>query len=193
MNGDEGVYRLTLGIFLALGLVIRWYFMTKAPRESVDTKQAAREARAYIVVFGSYLLWFMYVLTPWIDFAHFGLPAAVRWLGAGMMLVSGWLLWWTHQTLGRNWSGVLEIRKEHKLIAEGPYAKIRHPMYTSFFLSGLGGLLLSANWLLGLANLGAVAWMYFGRVDAEEAMMLEHFGDDYRGYMKRTGRLLPRL
>jgi protein-S-isoprenylcysteine O-methyltransferase Ste14 len=192
MDG-EVVFRVTLGVFLALGLAIRTYFKSKAPKESVDVKQSAREARAYALVLGSYLVMFVYVLSPLIDFAHVPLPAPVRWLGAAIMLLSGWLLWWTHSTLGRNWSGVLEIRKEHRLIAEGPYARIRHPMYTSFFLSGLGALLLSANWLLGLVNLGVVAWMYLGRVAAEEAMMIEHFGEEYRVYMKKTGRLLPRF
>jgi protein-S-isoprenylcysteine O-methyltransferase Ste14 len=193
MMGDETVYRVTLGLFLALGLAIRWYFKSKAPTESVDARQSAREARAYALVLGSYLVMFVYVLSPLIDFAHVPLPAGVRWLGAALMLASGGLLYWTHATLGRNWSGVLEIRKEHRVISEGPYARVRHPMYTSFFLSGLGALLLSANWLLGLVNLGVVAWMYFGRVDAEEAMMLEHFGDEYRAYMKKTGRLFPRI
>ncbi len=52
---------------------------------------------------------------------------------------------------------------------------------------------LSANLLIALLQIGAFTATYLVRVSDEEAMMLDGFGDEYRSYMRRTGRLLPRL
>jgi protein-S-isoprenylcysteine O-methyltransferase Ste14 len=93
--------------------------------------------------------------------------------------------------LGRNWSGVLELYEQHELVTEGPYRFVRHPMYTSVYLKGIGILLLSANWIVGGGYLAAVTLMYALRVRDEEQMMLEHFGEEYRSYMSRTARLVP--
>ena len=77
-------------------------------------------------------------------------------------------------------------------MTHGPYKLIRHPMYSAFFLMGIGILLVSSNWLVGGVLVAAIAYMYFGRVHNEEKMMLDQFGDDYQAYMRRTGRLIPR-
>ena len=66
-------------------------------------------------------------------------------------------------------------------------------MYSAFFVIGLGALMLSANWLIGATYLLCVGWMYHARVRSEEEMMIERFGETYRAYMDRTGRLFPRL
>lgn len=190
----EGMFRVVFGIVLTLSLAIRVYFQRQTRGfAKVDVRHERRERRFYNLVFCSYLLMFVYVVSPWLDFAHFPLPVWVRWLGGGLMTASLGLFWWTHRTLGLNWSGVLAIRQEHVLVTHGPYRRVRHPMYTAFFVSGIGILLLSANWFIAAVNLGAVTWMYLVRVPAEEAMMLEHFGEAYRQYMTRAGRLMPRL
>jgi protein-S-isoprenylcysteine O-methyltransferase Ste14 len=97
---------------------------------------------------------------------------------------------WTHHALGKNWSVDLVIKEEHTLITSGPYRWVRHPMYTSFFVQSLAFFLLSANWVIGLAGL-ATSVLGASRVDKEEALMIEEFGDQYRAYMQRTGRFLP--
>ena len=52
---------------------------------------------------------------------------------------------------------------------------------------------LTANWLVSLPLAAVLTHFYLNRVDTEEAMMVERFGDDYRSYAHRTGRLIPRL
>jgi protein-S-isoprenylcysteine O-methyltransferase Ste14 len=66
-------------------------------------------------------------------------------------------------------------------------------MYTSFFLSAAGNVLMTANWLASVPVLVAVTWMYLECYAAEEEMMAEKFGEADRLYMRKTGRLLPRL
>ncbi len=191
---SETLFRVILGIALVVFFCIRVYFQKQAKRvERVARCHERRDRFFYNLLLGSYLLMFLYVFTPWLDFAHIPLPAWVRWIGA---LITGsgiWLFTWSHQTLGANWSGVLEISKGHRMVIEGPYRYVRHPMYSAFFIFGLGILLQTANWFIGVPHLGAVVWMYLTRVASEEAMMIEHFGDAYRQYMTMTRRLLPRF
>jgi protein-S-isoprenylcysteine O-methyltransferase Ste14 len=114
-------------------------------------------------------------------------------LGAILFATAIWVFRRTHKELGRNWSISLEIREKHELISSGPYALVRHPMYTSFLLMALGQAFLISNWLIGLAGLAGFAILFFLRVDKEERMMLEIFGTRYRDYMERTKRLIPYL
>jgi protein-S-isoprenylcysteine O-methyltransferase Ste14 len=97
---------------------------------------------------------------------------------------------WTHVTLGRFWSPCLQLRPDYRLITDGPYARIRHPMYSAIlgWMMSLG--LVAANWIpLAFAALAALNFIL--RIQPEEKMMLQQFGDEYREYMKRTGRLFP--
>lgn len=135
----------------------------------------------------------VYVATGIPEFAD---RPASYWLvvpGAAIFALAVWLFRWTHKTLGRNWSITLEIREAHKLVCEGPYASVRHPMYTSFLLMGLAQALLLANWVAGLAGLVGFLVLFVLRVDKEERMMLETFGEEYRAYMARSKRLVPGL
>ena len=124
--------------------------------------------------------------------ASFAFPAPrwLRWAGLALGVASVGLFAWTHATLGRLWSTCLQLRAEHRLITAGPYARIRHPMYTAIigWMASLG--LVAGSWApLVFAALAAMNFML--RIPPEERMMLQRFGDEYRAYMKRTGRLLP--
>ena len=79
------------------------------------------------------------------------------------------------------------------MITSGPYQFIRHPIYTAFIFILGSSLLTSANWLIGLAWIGMTVVEVASRIGFEESLMLEYFGDGYREYMKKTGRLLPKL
>jgi protein-S-isoprenylcysteine O-methyltransferase Ste14 len=83
-------------------------------------------------------------------------------------------------------------RKEHTLVTTGPYRWIRHPFYTSAALAILGNSLAAANWFIFSA--GSLVFVLMAiRVRKEEENLIARFGDDYRNYMQRTGRFLPRL
>ena len=64
-------------------------------------------------------------------------------------------------------------------------------MYTAHFLWSMAQVLLLQNWIAGWSFLVTLLPLYLARVKAEEQMMLDEFGDQYRSYMKKTGRLLP--
>src|SRR6202163_3795572 len=126
-----------------------------------------------------------------LSFADYPFVPALAWLGVLVFAASLWLFYRTHKDLGRNWSVSLDIRESHKLITGGVYALVRHPMYSAFWLWAIAQALLLPNWVAGFAGLAGFAVLYFGRVAREERMMLETFGDSYRAYMARTGRVFP--
>jgi protein-S-isoprenylcysteine O-methyltransferase Ste14 len=135
-----------------------------------------------------------YMVSPGVlSWSAFPLPEWARWAGLVMALASLPLLWWVHWALGSNFSGLLHVREEHTLVTYGPYRWVRHPMYSVFYLYMLGTLLLTANWLIGGLMLAGLTAVMLTRLQREEAAMIEKFGDNYRQYMRRTGRFLPPL
>ncbi len=138
----------------------------------------------------------IYSLAEWLDFANYGLPKGQKKAagGLGLLIMTGalWLFWRSHHDLGQYWSPSLEIEEQHRLITHGIYSRIRHPMYASQWLWCLGQPLLLQNWIAGFSSLASFIPFYFLRVSAEERMMRDHFGDDYREYCQRTGRVLPK-
>src|SRR5262249_42080745 len=92
------------------------------------------------------------------------LSALQAWIGVAFMLAALALFYETHRQLGRNWSVTLDTRKTHRLIASGVYARVRHPMYSAFWLLALAQAALIPNWIGGFS--GIVGWgiLFFLRV-----------------------------
>jgi len=97
---------------------------------------------------------------------------------------------WARFTLGANWSGTVTFKENHELIQRGPYAFVRHPIYTAMLGMYLGTALAlgTAGGLAGFPILFLSFWIKYRQ---EEALMLGHFGDQYRDYMKRVRALVP--
>jgi len=200
---NETLFRIIFFTTFVAVLAIRLYFGWKIRRRDesswfVEKEAVEREGLWSIVLRLLLFLWMMaafilYTINPtWMQLFVVTLPTWIRWLGAGLTIVSLPLLVWVHATLGRHWSTNLQFKESHALITAGPYRWVRHPMYTVLFSFFIGLGLLSANALmLGLVVIAVV--VIGARIPKEEAMMVAQFGDVYQAYMQRTGRLLPRL
>lgn len=159
----------------------------------VDDRKAGLEFPVSVLAFvGMQVTPVLYVLTSWLDFADYDLPTWAGWAGAVAFAVALWLVWRSHADLGRNWSASLQVRDGHSLVTQGVYRHIRHPIYAAQWLWCVAQALLLQNWIAGLGGLLSFLPVYLYRVPREEQMMLEHFGDQYRSYMDRTGRVIPR-
>ena len=135
----------------------------------------------------------VYLVTGFPAFADHAFRAWMGWAGAIVEVLFVWLFFESHRALGRNWSIALEIRHSHRLVTDGLYRYVRHPMYTSFWLWAIAQALLIPNWIAGFAGLAGVAGLYFSRVGKEERLMEQAFGEQYRAYCATTGRVVPRL
>lgn len=184
-------------IIWAVG-VIAWYLIRRPAERRAKRHRIVSNQRDATDKFGLVAASVGLGLIPGL-FALTGFPHAATYSARPFSLVLGTILYcaalWvfrrTHKELGKNWSISLEIRAEHELIASGPYALVRHPMYTSFLLMAAGQAFLLSNWIVGLAGFLGFAALFFLRVDKEEQMMLEFFGSRYGEYMRRTKRIIP--
>lgn len=173
----------------------------RAPRRKRAAQTHVRESRADLLEYA--LLGFcilslalvpvIHLATEYLSFADYRLQVWQVPLGALAIGAFLWLFRTCHKQIGRNWSVTLELRENHRLVTDGLYAHMRHPMYTSFFLWALGQALLLPNWLVAVTGLLSIALLYGLRVSREERMMRDAFGAEYEAYCKMTPRLVPRI
>ena len=169
-----------------------YYQFQRASKEKTISKATVRDwLLITFLVFGQVVLPTLLLFTPWINGANYELPPATTWAGGLVMAVGLWLFWRSHADLGDSWSVTLELNSNHKLITNGVYRCMRHPMYASFFLMAIGQALLLSNWLAGWSALVATTVLYVMRIPHEEKMMIEFFGDEYRAYCLHTNGIIP--
>jgi protein-S-isoprenylcysteine O-methyltransferase Ste14 len=176
-------------------MVIRAPLNKKRRLEKMSERQVTGKEKSILglLFLGGFLLPLLYSTTSWLDFANYTLPVWAGWIGVVLIAAALYVFWRAHAALGLNWSPTLEIREKHELITRGIYGVIRHPMYASQWVLAIAQPLLLQNWLVGFANLIIFIPFYFLRVQAEEKMMQDSFGDEYRNYMKKTGAVFPKL
>src|SRR5262245_49622947 len=136
------------------------------------------------------LIW---VATPAFRFAEYSLRAGPLVAGVACFVIGLWLFYRSHADLGTNWSITLEVRDGHRLITQGVYRRVRHPMYSALLLYSIGLALVIPNWVGSLSNLIAFVILLALRVGPEERMMARQFGNEYAEYMARTKRLIPHV
>ena len=187
---------ISKAIFIAL--VVSWYliryeYARRSRRERVlwSARGPLETALLLTSLSGLGLLPLVYVATAMPRFAAYSFHPLLAWLGLFFAIASLGMFHLTHRALGRNWSISLDVRENHELVTNGIYRRVRHPMYSAFWLWALAQALLLPNWIAGFAGLAGFGTLFFGRVAREERMMLEAFGETYRAYMARTGRVLP--
>jgi protein-S-isoprenylcysteine O-methyltransferase Ste14 len=134
-----------------------------------------------------------YLFSPWLAAADYQLPSWCLGAGVVLFIASLLILWRAHVDLGRNFSVFVEIRQRHSLVTGGIYAAVRHPMYTHHLLFSLAQLLVLHNWVVACFAVASSVLVYAIRIPGEEKALLAEFGESYRTYMRRTGRVLPRL
>jgi len=179
-------------------MLIRFPFeKIRRRRKRIRRQVPPAEWLVLILLFlGMFFLPLAYALTPWLRFADYRWPPAAHAvagvLGSAALLFALWLFWRAHRDLAADWSPSLEVFEGHRLVTEGIYGVIRHPMYASQVAWAIGQTLLLRNWIAGPASLVALLPLFLVRIPQEERMLVQHFGDDYRLYCERTGRIVPR-
>lgn len=194
----ENVFRVLAGLIFFSGLGISGYFRRKGDRDSGGSVSRRVDGSVMMTTIriGGLLLWLsplLYLMHPgWMAWSTAGLPGWGRWLGVGMGVTCVGLIYWLFRSIGSGITPTSATRENHVLVTSGPYRWVRHPLYTvgSSFIVSFG--IVADNWFI--AGLGVLAFVLMAvRTPAEEANLIAKFGDEYRIYMERTGRFLPRL
>ena len=195
MNAED---RIRIGLIVGLGLAIAvaaWH-----RRQGVKSgERLNRREEGLIVLVALRLfglsLWggtLAYVIEPeWMWWSELPLPHWVRRMGAVSGILSMGLLYWTFRHLGKNLTDTVVTRAKHTLVTTGPYRWVRHPFYGAVALVVVSAFLLTANWFIALLGVGVLVLLVI-RTRKEEQKLIERFGGEYRSYMERTGRFVPR-
>lgn len=117
---------------------------------------------------------------------------ALFWIGAALTLAGLLLTVWARVHLGTNWSGTVTLKRGHELVTSGPYAIVRHPIYTGLLLACLGSALARDEWR-GVVALALVVLALWRKLRHEERWMREQFGDAYGAYARRVAALVPHV
>jgi len=120
------------------------------------------------------------------------IPATSSWvlLGAALAVLGVLICLWARAILGKNWSGTVTIKQNHELILRGPYAFVRHPIYTGLLVGMLGTAIVFGyvRCFVGVLLCGFALWF---KLQIEERFMLQQFGDQYTQYRQRVRALVP--
>ena len=190
----NSIFKIVYFIEFLIAVVIRKIFTAKHRKMdfAVDRKSTGDIVLLALDGLGMTIP-IIYVFTTWLDFADYNSPDWVAWIGSGLFAFAIWILYRSHADLGKNWTPVLAIQKEHSLVINGIYKYIRHPMYASHLLWAVAQILILHNWIAGFSFIVVMVPHYLIRIGEEEKMMIEQFGFAYKDYMKRTGRVLPKV
>jgi protein-S-isoprenylcysteine O-methyltransferase Ste14 len=195
---NETLFRILAAAILVTAMSISFYFRLRADRDSGEKvpRKVDGTAMMTVIKIGGLILWlspFVYLINPeWMAWSKIGLPDWVRWLGVGLGVLCVLAIYWLFSSIGSGITPTSATRTEHKLVTSGPYRWVRHPLYTAGSSMFVAFGMMADNWFIALLGILAFIGMAI-RTPKEEASLIEKFGDEYREYMKTTGRFLPKL
>jgi protein-S-isoprenylcysteine O-methyltransferase Ste14 len=174
---------ITLGVIWAFGALL--------------TKRTARAqtASSRLIQAGFAVGGFLLLLRPNLGIGPLGwrfLPesAAAAYTGLALSVCGAALAVWARIFLGRNWSAVVTIKQDHEIIRRGPYALVRHPIYSGLLLAMLGTALALGE-VRGLLAVGLTFLGWWLKLQTEERFLTEQFGTQYTRYQQEVKALIP--
>jgi protein-S-isoprenylcysteine O-methyltransferase Ste14 len=143
------------------------------------------------MLFGAFLV--LYAIYPsFMNYLQINIPNNYRLIGIGIAIFGESLWIYSQMILNRYWSPNLKIQTEHKVIREGIYKRIRHPIYLSMDIWCIGVAIFTANIFLIAFSIIAISMLSM-RMPKEEKMLIGVFGNEYIEYMNETGKIFPKI
>ena len=136
------------------------------------------------------LLWLPGIPVPWLGERFLPTGAWCFWSGGAITATGLLFSLWARRRLGRNWSQAVTIKEDHELVTSGPYALVRHPIYSGLLLAFVGTALALGEWR-GLLAVGLVFCVLLRKLRLEEKWMRRLFGASYETYSRRVAALVP--
>ncbi len=184
-----------IGRYVFPAMWIAWFaywWLASRTVKPAERRESAGSRLLHMVPLGlaAWLLWAQSVPGAILNARLFPWAPWEVWLGALMTAIGLLFTVWARVHIGRNWSGIVTIKRDHELVDTGPYALVRHPIYTGLLFAFIGSALARGEWRSILAVL--VAWAALWRkLGLEERWMTERFGETYVEYRHRVPALLP--
>jgi protein-S-isoprenylcysteine O-methyltransferase Ste14 len=171
------------------------YWQSKATNTKATQRlesAASRILRVLIFLIVIVLLSITRIPLPWLYLQLWPLGLLPFWLGAAVTIAGLLFAVWAREHLGRNWSRSVTIKQGHELITSGPYAVVRHPIYTGI-LTGFLGMAIAISQVRGFIAFVLVFLALWLKLRMEEQWMRSQFGETYATYARQTAALVPYL
>lgn len=180
-------------LFPAMWFIYLAYWWAKSSKVKETDRQESslsRLVRLASMVGAIGLLWWPRLPVPLLE--RRCLPASEFWFWAGAVVTAGGLLFsvWGRHHLGKNWSQAVTLKRDHELITTGPYALVRHPIYTGFLL-GFVGCAIALGEYRGMVAVALVFGALWHKLNLEERWIREEFGESHEVYCRRVAALVP--
>jgi len=162
--------------------------------KKVETKEPGKKRLAHLILIGAGLVamygreWHLGLLDR-----HFISPTSTIHGIAVCLSAAGLILaFWARAHIGQYWSATIALKQDHRVIQTGPYAYLRHPIYTGIILAFVGQLLVTGQYR-GILGLGLIVAALVQKARSEEGLLSQSLGPAYRDYRQNTGFLLPKV
>src|SRR5579864_9172449 len=179
--------------FPVVWIVFLLYWQIKAANTKSTQRlepAASRILRVFIFLIAIVLLSTTRIPLRWLYQQLWPAGLLPFWLGAGVTIAGLLFAIWAREHLGSNWSRSVTIKQGHELITTGPYAVVRHPIYTGI-LTGFLGMAIAISQVRGFIVVVLIFVVFWLKLRMEEAWMRSQFGETYAGYARQTAALVP--
>jgi protein-S-isoprenylcysteine O-methyltransferase Ste14 len=194
----QSLFRWIFIAIFVITLSISGYFRRQA-RRSGEVIRRAQEGRGMVVLrvlFAApfYASVLAYMINPaWMAWSMLSMPTWLRWLAVVVGLGMVPIIYQVMRSIGTNISETFLTKEHHVLVTHGPYRWVRHPLYSAATVVFVSLSIVAANWFMLTMALLLIVVISRVTIPREEAQLILKFGDQYREYQQRTGRLVPRL
>jgi protein-S-isoprenylcysteine O-methyltransferase Ste14 len=180
-----------LALYLWMPVFLLWAIAGAGSKQTIHSRSEGRSRIAVWFVWAAWFLLFSHGFRrPPLSSRFVPMTPVTVYIGLALTIVGLLFSVWARVYIGRNWSPQIEMKEDHQLIHDGPYAVVRHPIYSGFMLATLGTAIAFGEWS-GLLSfvLIVTAWGYKARL--EETAMIEQFGAEYERYRRKVKGLIP--
>jgi protein-S-isoprenylcysteine O-methyltransferase Ste14 len=175
---------------IAMWALFSMYWEIKAKSASETKRSESRGSRSIHVTLVSLAQLLIFLPVPGLRARILPESFYVPAIGLLMEILFLMLAVWARELLGRNWSGAVSAKHDHELVRSGPYAVVRHPIYTAM-LGVYASMMLVAGEMHGLVGVLIAAIAYARKIRIEERYLCEVFGTLYERYRDETWALIP--
>jgi protein-S-isoprenylcysteine O-methyltransferase Ste14 len=183
--------KVTLGLWvlwvISWGLASHW-----SARTVKTTRPGERALELLLTVSGGYGLMLGGVPRFSSHLHLYSLGTLPAWLLVGLVACGFGFCWWARLHLGQLWSMNITLKAGHRIIDTGPYALVRHPIYTGILLAAWAKAAGDAT-AIGFAGAVLMTLGLYLKARREERLLTGELGESYESYRRRVPMLLPHL
>ena len=190
----------TIATELSLALKVTWAIFVLVWIIGAFTSKRTVRRQSLASRFGMVAIAILEYLVLFWGASYFGfanrrfLPALPMYLWIGLLMTIAGVMFaiWARITLGRNWSEIATLKQDHELIRRGPYALVRHPIYTGITFAIFGTAIFDGE-IRSIILIVAILSLLTHKMKIEEQFMTAQFGSEYASYRQKTKAFVPFL